>query len=62
MDKKIRDEILDIRSTGLANMLDIPYVQRLAFDRNYFDLVLFIEEHRKEFVHFILYGDGDEKV
>ena len=62
MDKKIRDEILDIRSTGLANMLDIPYVQRLAFDRNYFDLVLFIEEHRKEYVHFILYGDDDEKV
>ena len=56
MDRKIRDEILDIRSTGLANMLDIPYVQRLAFDRNYF------EEHRKEYVHFILYGDGNEKV
>ena len=62
MDKKIRDEILDIRSTGLANMLDIPYVQRLAFNRNCFDLVLFIEEHRKEYVHFILYGDDDEKV
>ena len=38
MDRKIRDEILDIRSTGLANMLDIPYVQRLAFDRNYLNM------------------------
>ena len=57
MDEKIRDEILDIRSTGLANMMDLSYVQRLAFDRNYFDLVMFIEEHRKEYVHFILYGD-----
>ncbi len=62
MDIKIRDEILDIRSTGLTNMMDLPYVQRLAFDRNYFDLVMFIEENRKEYVHFILYGDGDENV
>ena len=62
MDKQIRDEILDIRYTGLANMHDIKYVQRLAFDRNYFDLVMFIEEHRKEYVYFILYGDGDEDV
>ena len=62
MDEKIRDEILDIRSTGLTNMMDLPYVQRLAFDRNYFDLVMFIEENRKEYVHFILYGDGDENV
>ncbi|SDZ96490.1 protein of unknown function [Lachnospiraceae bacterium NK3A20] len=62
MDMKIRDEILDIRSTGLTNMMDLPCVQRLAFDRNYFDLVMFIEENRKEYVHFILYGDGDEKV
>lgn len=62
MDEKIRDEILDIRSTGLANMMDLPYVQRLAFDRNYFDLVMFIQDHRKEYVHFILYGDSDENV
>lgn len=62
MDIKIRDEILDIRSTGLTNMMDLPYVQRLAFDRNYFDLVMFIEENRKEYVHFIFYGDGDENV
>lgn len=62
MDEKIRDEIFDIRSSGLANMMDLPYVQRLAFDRNYFDLVMFIEEHRKEYVYFILYGDGDEDV
>ena len=40
-----------------SNMFDLPYVQRLAFDRNYYDLVLFIEEHRDEYVHFILHGD-----
>jgi hypothetical protein len=39
-------------------MFDLPYVQRLAFDRNYYELVLFIEEHRKEYVHFIMTGDA----
>lgn len=62
MNEQLKSEIEDIRCSGICNMLDIPYVQRLAFDRNYFDLVMFIEEHRKEYVHFILYGGGDEKV
>jgi hypothetical protein len=41
-------------------MFDLPYVQRLAFDRNYYELVLFIEEHRKEYVHFIMTGENAE--
>ncbi|WP_282668241.1 DUF5049 domain-containing protein [Lactococcus cremoris] len=38
-------------------MLDTCYVQRLAHERNFFDLVIFIEEHKKEYVHFIMTGD-----
>lgn len=37
--------------------LDVHMVQRLAYERNYFELVVFLEEHRKEYVRFILYGD-----
>ena len=48
MDEKIRQQIIAIRDSGFTNMFDLPYVQRLAFDRNYYDLVLFIEEHRDE--------------
>ena len=57
MDEKIRQQIIAIRDSGLTNMFDLPYVQRLAFDRNYYDLVFFIEEHRDEYVRFILHGD-----
>lgn len=57
MDEKIKKQILEIRDSGLTNMFDLPYVQCLAFDRNYYDLVLFIEEHRDEYVRFILHGD-----
>jgi hypothetical protein len=60
MDEKIKEQILAIRDTGLCNMFDLPYVQRLAFDRNYYELVLFIEEHRKEYVHFIMTGETGE--
>lgn len=57
MDDKIRKQIIAIRDSGLTNMFDLAYVQCLAFDRNYYDLVLFIEEHRDEYVRFILHGD-----
>ena len=57
MTDTIREQILAIRDTGLTNMFDLPAVQRLAYERDFFDLVLFLEEHRKEYVHFILTGE-----
>lgn len=57
MNETIRNQILAIRDTGLTNMFDVHMVQRLAFERSYFELVNFLEEHRKEYVQFILYGD-----
>lgn len=57
MNETIRNQILAIRDTGLTNMFDVHMVQRLAYERNYFELVIFLEEHRKEYVQFILYGD-----
>lgn len=56
MTEKIKDQILKIRDTGLTNMFDTTAVQRLAFEREFFELVMFIEEHRKEYVNFILTG------
>lgn len=58
MDEKVKEQILAIRDTGLTNMLDLPRVQRLAFDRGYHELVLFIEEHRGEYVRFIMTGES----
>ena len=58
MDAKVKKQILAIRDTGLTNMFDIPMVQRLAYDRGFYELVCWIEEHRKEYTHFILTGEG----
>ncbi|MDB6823566.1 DUF5049 domain-containing protein [Bifidobacterium longum] len=58
MDGKVKEQILKIRDNGLTNMFDLPRVQRLAFDRGYYELVLFIEEHRGEYVRFIMTGES----
>ena len=58
MNETIKKQILAIRDTGLTNMFDMNMVQRLAYESNFYELVAFIEEHRKEYVHFILYGEA----
>ena len=57
MSEKIKEQILDVRATGLTNMFDVNAVQRIANDMRFYELVIFIEEHRKEYVHFILTGE-----
>ena len=49
MDPKVKEQILSIRDTGLTNMFDLPMVQRLAYERGYFELVLYLEDHRDEY-------------
>ena len=58
MDEKVKEQILAIRDTGLTNMFDLPVVQRLAYERDFYELVLYLEEHRKEYVRFIMTGEA----
>ncbi len=53
---QIKDQILKVRDTGKTNMFDIPAVQRIASDLECFDLVIFLEDHRKEYCEFIMTG------
>ena len=55
--KKIRRQIIDIRDSGEVNMIDATMVQVIANRRGFYELVVFIEEHKKEYVHFILTGE-----
>ena len=59
MTDTIREQILAIRDTGLTNMFDVPMVQKLAYDRGYYELVTFLEEHRREYAHFIMTGEAE---
>ncbi len=58
MDAKVKEQILAIRDTGLTNMFDLPVVQCLAYERDFYELVCWIEDHKKEYVRFILTGEG----
>ena len=60
MSDKIREQILTIRDTGLTNMLDIPMVQRLAYEREFYELVCWIEDHKRAYWHFIMTGEVNE--
>lgn len=56
MNNKLKLQILQIRKSGLTNMFDTIAVQRIANEMHFYELVVFIEEHRKEYIQFILTG------
>jgi len=58
MTEKIREQILAVRKTARTNMFDIPMVQYIANEMRFYELVIFLEEHRSEYVHFILTGEA----
>ena len=57
MDKKVKEQILKVRDTGLTNMFDLNAVQRIAFEMDFYELVNFIEENKAAYVRFILTGE-----
>ena len=58
MTDKIREQILAVRKTGRTNMFDVPMVQYIANEMRFYELVIFLEEHRPEYVNFILTGES----
>ena len=52
----ILEQIENIRDSGKTNMFDMNMVQRLAFDKGFYELVVYIYEHPKEYFHFIMCG------
>ena len=58
MTEKIKAGVLKVRDTGGTNMFDVYAVQRIAYELELFDLVLYLEEEEnwKEYTRFILTG------
>jgi hypothetical protein len=56
MTDRVFRQLMDIRTGGKSNMFDVNAVQRLAYDAGYYELVMYIEEHQKEYVRFIMTG------
>lgn len=52
-----------VRRSGLTNMLDMNQVQRIAYDNNFYDLVNFIEEDKKNYSGLLMsYGELIETI
>ena len=49
MSETVKKQILAIRDTGLTNMFDVRTVQRIANDMEFYELVVYLEEHRREY-------------
>ena len=47
---------MKIRDSGETNMLDARAVQRIANRERFYELVVYLEEHRREYANFILTG------
>ena len=57
---RVFKQIMSVRSGASCNMFDLNFVQRAAYDNGFFELVLFIEEHKADYVHFIFTGERGE--
>ena len=56
MNETIREQIMAIRDSGETNMLDTRTVQVIANREGFYELVIYLEEHRREYVNFIFTG------
>ena len=54
--EEIMDDIEKVRSSGACNMLDITAVQRYAHDNKMYSLVIYLEENKKKYINYTLYG------
>ena len=56
MTNTVKQQILAIRATGETNMFDVNRVQHITNRKGYYELVVYLEGHRKEYANFILTG------
>ncbi|MDR1073956.1 MAG: DUF5049 domain-containing protein [Treponema sp.] len=61
MNSTVREQILAIRDTRETNMFDTNMVQRIAMREEFYELVRYLEDHKREYSLFILTGEAREE-
>ena len=56
MESIVREQILAVRDTGETNMFDVNMVARIAMREGFYELVDYLQDHKKEYGRFILTG------
>ena len=57
MNKKIKEQILAIRDSGVTNMFDVNRVQYEANERGFYELVVYLMDNKAAYARFILTGE-----
>ena len=57
MTETIKQQIMAVRDSGETNMLDTSMVQYIANREGFYELVIYIEDHREKYAHFIFTGE-----
>lgn len=57
MTERIKEQIEAIRKSGETNMLDTRMVQWVANREGFYELVVYLEKHKKGYINFIFTGD-----
>ena len=60
MNEKIKEQILAIRDSGVTNMFDVNRVQYEAYHSGFYELVTYLEDHKKEYAQFIMTGKTEK--
>lgn len=60
MNEIIKEQILSIRESGVTNMFDVNRVQYEANERGFYELVVYLIDHKEKYTYFILTGEVDE--
>lgn len=61
MNQVIKKQILAVRDTGETNMFDTNMVQVIANREGFYELVVYLEEHKREYSRFIMTGEVSEE-
>ena len=57
MNPTIKEQVLAVRDSGESNMLDTNMVQVVANRKGYYELVCYLQEHKREYAQFITTGE-----
>ena len=57
----LKEQILQVRDTGLVNMFDVRGVKEIAEAMELAELVRFLDEDREGYTEFILYGSRKQE-
>lgn len=60
MNNVVREQIMAVRDSGETNMLDTRMVQVVANRMGFYELVIYVEEHKREYINFIFTGRTEE--